>query len=350
MSSGARRAATRSRVDLAYDDEAAAAATSGGKRPRRAASAGGAAAAPRSSAADAPASPPRAVYVSATLSPGVSPGRRAPTFLEGASAPAAAAAAAAAAAPSAAPDTAGAPAVDWRGQLAAIRRMRERRDAPVDTMGCSRCHDPTVDAPTRRYQILVSLMLSSQTKDEVVFATMERLRAHGCTPARIAATPPAELEELLYGVGFWRQKAKFLAGATALCLSKYGGDIPPSPEALQEITGVGPKMAFIAMHAAWGTPVGIGVDIHVHRISNRLGWVRTARAANGPEATRAALEGWLPRELWGELNELLVGFGQQVCTPTAPHCGVCLARDICPSGGGGGGGGGKAAAAAGGGS
>lgn len=104
--------------------------------------------------------------------------------------------------------------------------MRARRDAPVDTMGCEKCHDEAADAPTRRYQVLLSLMLSSQTKDEVVFATMQRLRAHGCTPSNIASTPVETLEQLLYGVGFWRNKAKFVKGATDMCIAQYGGESP----------------------------------------------------------------------------------------------------------------------------
>ena len=112
------------------------------------------------------------------------------------------------------------------------------------------------------------------------------------------------------------------AAAAASCANDFGGDIPPSLEALQTLKGVGPKMAHIAMSAAWHAPSGIGVDTHVHRVANRLGWVRTDEGGAephkrkgkpvGPEATRQELEGWLPRELWGGLNALLVGFGQQV--------------------------------------
>ena len=112
---------------------------------------------------------------------------------------------------------------------------------------------------------------------------------------------------------------RFAAAATR-CVEEFGGDIPPSLVSLQSLSGVGPKMAHIAMSAAWHSPVGIGVDTHVHRIANRLGWVHTEPAGaskskaakTGPEATRAELEGWLPAELWAGINALFVGFGQQV--------------------------------------
>lgn len=175
-------------------------------------------------------------------------------------------------------------------------------------------------------------MLSSQTRDEVTWACALRLRAAGCTPAGIAATPLPALEALLLGppaVGFWRNKSRFLQGAAAICRDEYDGDIPPTCALLQKLPGVGPKMAFIAMHAAWGTPVGIGVDTHVHRIANRLRWV--SKPTPTPEATRLELEGWLPRHLWGDVNVDLVGFGQQVCTPVNPRCDVCLAASVCPS-------------------
>jgi endonuclease-3 len=195
-------------------------------------------------------------------------------------------------------------------------------------MGCERTSDASAPAPVRRFQTLVSLMLSSQTKDEVNFAAMERLRARvpgGLVPAAVAAAPLALLEEIIYPVSFYRNKAKFVAAAGAACAAA-GGDIPDSVAGLCALKGVGPKMAFICMDAAWGRNVGIGVDTHVHRIANRLRWVATAR----PEATQAHLQTWLPRSEWGALNVLLVGYGQTVCKPVAPACAACVLRELCP--------------------
>ena len=205
--------------------------------------------------------------------------------------------------------------------------MRARRDAPVDTMGCEQCADPSAPPPVQRFQILLSLMLSSQTKDEVTWAAMQRLVKHGCTPEAIAATPLPTLETLLCPVGFYRNKAKYLVEVSNTLLEKHGGDIPRTMEGLLSLKGVGPKMANLAMSSAWGDQQGLGVDVHMHRITNRLGWVRTS----SPEATRTELESWLPREHWPSLNLLLVGFGQQVCQDKNPQCSVCLNAPSCPS-------------------
>ncbi|XP_005805175.2 endonuclease III-like protein 1 isoform X1 [Xiphophorus maculatus] len=218
---------------------------------------------------------------------------------------------------------------DWMKQLGFIREMRSCRDAPVDNMGAEKCYDTQAPAHVRRFQVLVSLMLSSQTKDQVTGAAMQRLRAHGCTAENIVATDDKKLGELIYPVGFWRNKVKFLKQTSAMLVTEFGGDIPNSVEGLVRLPGVGPKMAHLAMDIAWDQVSGIGVDTHVHRISNRLGWLK--KPTKNPEDTRKALEEWLPRELWSEINWLLVGFGQQVCLPVSPLCSVCLNQYSCPS-------------------
>ncbi|XP_061433118.1 endonuclease III-like protein 1 isoform X1 [Lethenteron reissneri] len=217
----------------------------------------------------------------------------------------------------------------WRTQLDHVRRMRQHRDAPVDHMGAEKCHDEDAAPAVRRYQVLVSLMLSSQTKDQVTSAAMARLRGHGLTPLNVAGTDDAMLGRLIYPVGFWKTKVGYIRRTTELLLAQFGGDIPRSVSELVKLPGVGPKMAHLVMDIAWDEVSGIGVDTHVHRISNRLGWVR--KATRTPEQTRVALEDWLPRELWSEVNWLMVGFGQQTCRPVAPHCAECLNRAVCPS-------------------
>ncbi|XP_061888506.1 endonuclease III-like protein 1 isoform X3 [Entelurus aequoreus] len=214
-------------------------------------------------------------------------------------------------------------------KLGFIRDMRSNRDAPVDHMGAEKSYDAEAPANVRRFQVLVSLMLSSQTKDQVTAAAMQRLRAHGCTAEKLLSTDDDTLGKLIYPVGFWRNKVKFLKLTAAMLVKDFGGDIPDSVEGLVRLPGVGPKMAHLAMDIAWDQVSGIGVDTHVHRISNRLGWLR--KATKNPEKTRKALEEWLPRELWSEINWLLVGFGQQVCLPTNPLCSVCLNQHSCPS-------------------
>ncbi|XP_062281420.1 endonuclease III-like protein 1 isoform X1 [Scomber scombrus] len=218
---------------------------------------------------------------------------------------------------------------EWRKQLGFIREMRSSRDAPVDSMGAEKCYDTEAPAHVRRFQVLVSLMLSSQTKDQVTAAAMQKLRAHGCTVENILATDDETLGKLIYPVGFWRNKVKFLKLTSAMLQKEFGGDIPDSVEGLVRLSGVGPKMAHLAMGIAWNQVSGIGVDTHVHRISNRLEWLK--KPTKNPEETRKALEEWLPRELWSEINWLLVGFGQQVCLPINPLCSMCLNQHSCPS-------------------
>nr|XP_061791367.1 endonuclease III-like protein 1 [Nerophis lumbriciformis] len=219
--------------------------------------------------------------------------------------------------------------LDWKKQLRHIREMRSSRDAPVDNMGAEKCYDTKAPPNVRRFQILVSLMLSSQTKDQVTAAAMQKLRAHGCTAEKLLSTDDETLGKLIYPVGFWRNKVKFLKKTAAMLVNDYGGDIPDSVEGLVRLPGVGPKMAHLAMDIAWDQVSGIGVDTHVHRISNRLGWLK--KPTKNPEATRQALQDWLPRDLWSEINWLLVGFGQQVCLPTNPLCSMCLNQHSCPS-------------------
>lgn len=220
--------------------------------------------------------------------------------------------------------------VVWIEQLNNIREMRKKRDAPVDSMGAEKICDSTATPEVYRYHVLLSLMLSSQTKDQVTSAAMTKLRNHGLTVDNILATPEAKVGELIYPVGFWRRKAEYIKRATQILKEKYNGDIPPTLKELVQLPGVGPKMAHIVMDVGWHHVTGIGVDTHVHRISNRLKWLK--KQTNNPEETRIGLEDWLPRDLWSEVNVLLVGFGQQICLPVGPRCTECLNSDICPFG------------------
>lgn len=219
---------------------------------------------------------------------------------------------------------------NWRQVYDNICEMRADRTAPVDSMGCERAHDKNASPAIQRYQCLVSLMLSSQTKDEVNFSAMERLKEYGLTVQRMIDITDAKLGELIYPVGFWKRKVVYIKETSQMLKEKYDSDIPKSIEELCQLKGVGPKMAYICMNVAWGVPTGIGVDTHVHRIAGRLGWTQTE--CKNPEQTRKSLESWLPKDRWIEINWLLVGFGQQTCLPVGPRCGDCLNRNICPVG------------------
>uniref|UniRef100_A0A1I8B7G2 Endonuclease III homolog n=1 Tax=Meloidogyne hapla TaxID=6305 RepID=A0A1I8B7G2_MELHA len=217
-----------------------------------------------------------------------------------------------------------------------IKSMRQGADAPVDLMGCHTCADRNADPKTFRFQTLVALMLSSQTKDQVTSAAMDRLKAAGCSISSFLEFSNEQLEDLLRPVGFYKRKAEYLKRVSAILREKYGDDIPNTFEGLCElpgfllnsseqfknhILGVGPKMANLAIQIAFGRiGEGIGVDTHVHRISNRLNWVKT----KSPEQTEFELREVLPRSEWSTINQLLVGFGQTICLPVLPKCSECL--------------------------
>lgn len=218
---------------------------------------------------------------------------------------------------------------NWQRLLGNIRLMRAAGGAPVDTVGCEKCVNPDASPEIRRFEVLVSLMLSSQTKDEVTHAACQRLRKAGLSPRMILDMDAAELGELIKPVGFWRKKVVYLKKVSEILMKEYGGDIPETVEQLCSLPGVGPKMSHLVMLVAWDQVTGIAVDTHVHRICNRLNFVR--KGTKDPKQTERQIEDWLPRELWHDFNSLLVGLGQTICTPRNPKCHQCLNQDICPS-------------------
>lgn len=176
-------------------------------------------------------------------------------------------------------------------------------------------------------------MLSSQTKDTTNALAMRRLQTKlpppGLTLENILAVDPVQLNELIYAVGFHNNKTRYIKAAALILRDRFGGDIPDTIEDLTSLPGVGPKMGYLCLSAAWGRTEGIGVDVHVHRITNLWKWHKTKT----PEETRKALQGWLPRDKWHEINHLLVGFGQTICKPVGRDCGNCTlsSKGLCPS-------------------
>ena len=207
---------------------------------------------------------------------------------------------------------------EWR----LIKELRKDRTAVVDTMGCERLADPRASEKDRRYHVLVSLMLSSQTKDTVNAAVMGALKARGLSVKRILdETTEDEFHELIKPVGFHNVKTKNIRRATQILRDEYDEDVPNTMEELLALPGVGPKMALLVLKCAFDITAGISVDTHVHRISNQLGWTggaptldKNSFACKEPEKTRKALEQWVPRDDWGDVNWLLVGLGQEVQT------------------------------------
>ncbi|MCB0077271.1 MAG: endonuclease III [Anaerolineales bacterium] len=174
------------------------------------------------------------------------------------------------------------------------------------------------------FEQIVACILSIRTKDEVSLPVAERLFAVARTPQQVAALSVAALADLIAASTFAEAKAPQIREIAALSLAEYGGGLPCDYEALTRLRGVGPKCANLALGIACAVP-SISVDVHVHRIVNRWGYVQT----NRPEQTMTALEGKLPQPYWIELNALLVPFGKHLCTGTRPRCSTCPIRQIC---------------------
>ncbi|XP_071720315.1 endonuclease III homolog 1, chloroplastic-like [Rutidosis leptorrhynchoides] len=226
------------------------------------------------------------------------------------------------------------PPPNWVKVLEGIREMRSLEDAPVDSMGCEKAGS-SLPPKERRFAVLVSSLLSSQTKDNVTHGAIQRLLENNLLKAEtIEEADEATIKSLIYPVGFYTRKATNMKKIAKICLSNYNGDIPNTLEALLSLPGIGPKMAHLVMNVAWNNVQGICVDTHVHRICNRLGWVSrhgTKLPTKTPEETRESLQMWLPKEEWVPINPLLVGFGQTVCTPLRPSCNLCSINKLCPS-------------------
>jgi len=174
------------------------------------------------------------------------------------------------------------------------------------------------------FRVLVSTMISLRTKDEVTTRASRALLSLAPTPARLAVLPAARVARAIYPAGFYRTKARNLRIVARLLLDRHGGAVPSRMEELLALPGVGRKTANLVRNLGFGLP-GICVDTHVHRISNRMGWVTTRT----PEETERALMRILPRRYWIGVNELLVRYGQAVCTPLSPRCSMCPARPWC---------------------
>ena len=214
----------------------------------------------------------------------------------------------------------------WRETYDLIEELRADRTAVVDSMGTEAIAEDDgapSDPDERAYHVLISLMLSSQTKDTVNLATMQKLRAHGLTVANILATPDETLNELIRAVGFHNNKVKYIKEASAILRDEHGGRVPDTMEGLLALPGVGPKMALICLNVNHGKVEGISVDTHVHRICNQLGWCGEG-GTKQPEQTRRAIESWMPRDVWPHVNLLLVGLGQEVQTERPKLLGKAL--------------------------
>ena len=178
-----------------------------------------------------------------------------------------------------------------------------------------------VDTP---FTTLISCILSLRTQDKTTNAASERLFAIANTPEKMLATPVAVIEKTIYPVSFYRVKSRTIHAICERLLSRAGGEVPSTLEELLELPGVGRKTANIVVTLGFQKE-GIAVDTHVHRISNRLGYVRTKT----PDKTEMALRKKLPRRYWIIYNDLLVAYGQNLCKPISPFCSKCKIAVYC---------------------
>ena len=175
------------------------------------------------------------------------------------------------------------------------------------------------------FKILVTTILSARTKDEVTAQAAERLFARAATVEELAGLDQKMLEKLIYPVGFYKNKAKYLAALPGKLMADFNSHVPATLEELLSLPGVGRKTANLVLAQAFAIPA-ICVDTHVHRIMNIWGYVET----ENPLQTEMALREKLPREYWIPVNSLLVAFGQGTCRPVAPHCDRCVLAESCP--------------------
>ena len=174
------------------------------------------------------------------------------------------------------------------------------------------------------FVILISTLLSLRTKDEVTEVATERLFALASTPEEMLKVPQAKIAKAIYPVGFYRVKAKTIHHTCRELMDRFSSKVPDNLEDLLSIKGVGRKTANLVITLAYGKD-GICVDTHVHRISNRLGYVQTKT----PDETEMALRAKLPRKHWIIYNTLLVAFGRKTCKPVSPLCSVCPISQSC---------------------
>ncbi len=195
------------------------------------------------------------------------------------------------------------------------REIRRWKEPIVGVVAKASC-DP--------FQILISTVLSLRTKDQTTAEASTRLFRLATTPQAMLAVPRRTIERAIYPVGFYRTKARHIHGICRDLLARYGGRVPDEIDELLTLKGVGRKTANLVVTLGFRKP-GICVDVHVHRISNRWGYIRTKSPAQSEEALRRKL----PRCHWIIYNDLLVPFGQNLCTPVSPRCSECKLARYC---------------------
>jgi endonuclease-3 len=209
--------------------------------------------------------------------------------------------------------------IKWDSIFAALEKWRNdlgAQDPSVNTVAEHYSRDP--------WAVLVSTILSLRTKDEVTLAASRRLLEKAPGPAALCALKEGTISKLIYPAGFYRNKASSLKKIAAILLEQYDGKVPAEMDALLALPGVGRKTANLVLTEAFDLD-GLCVDIHVHRISNRCGWL----SSKAPEETEMILRKILPKKYWKRINYLLVLYGQKLCRPVSPFCSYCEISKYC---------------------
>ena len=175
------------------------------------------------------------------------------------------------------------------------------------------------------FKLLIATLISLRTKDEVTAPASQRLFAKADSPAKMALLRQEEIEKLIFPAGFYRVKAKNIIAVCRQLIDRFDGQVPDDIDVLLTLPGVGRKTANLVVAEGHQKP-GICVDTHVHRITNRWGYVKTKM----PDDTETALRKKLPAEFWPAINKYLVALGQTICKPISPLCSGCLLREQCP--------------------
>jgi endonuclease-3 len=202
--------------------------------------------------------------------------------------------------------------------MRALARAIDQHDLPAVEKIAEESHEDP-------FEVLISTMLSAQTRDPVTAAASGRLFRVARTPRTLARLTTKRIETLIYPVSFYRHKAKHVKATCRILAERYGGRVPGTMEELLTLPGVGRKTANLVLILSFKSLKNICVDTHVHRISNRLGWVRTRT----PDETEQALYKATHDRWWPYINLYLVTWGQNVCRPLYPRCGTCVIYDHC---------------------
>jgi len=202
--------------------------------------------------------------------------------------------------------------------ISLLKKEIKQFENPIATEIGERTKDP--------FLVLISCIMSLRTKDTTTGPAAKRLFKLAKTPKNMLKLTKKQIEKAIFPVGFYPTKAKYIQKTCKALIKDYNGLVPEKEELLLKLPGIGRKCMGIVMCYGFGKNSNIPVDTHVHKLTNRLGWVKTKT----PEKTEQALMKTIPKKYWHDLNNLLVTHGQNICVPVSPYCSKCSIRKYCP--------------------